>query len=208
MRIAVLAILAGLTSASAGALDLQATGDISTDGVSYAPLEQPLAMHVVQTGGELRLSTTVTKLFDAGAYQALGNTWTTNIHVHVVLRRADTNDPIEVRRIVRSVHYDPWNERYIFDDAGAPHVVRTKADAFRMLTTLDDVPIARLADLPAGQLTIAVVAELNPISEQARAEVAGWVSGSVFGRLVSLFVEAGPDAADRVLRAQSAAFRL
>ena len=207
MRIAVLAIVAGLASASAGAVDLQATGDISSDGVSFAPLEKPLAMHVVQSGGELRLSMTVTKLFDAGAYQTLGS-WTTSIHVHVVLQRADTNDPIEIRRIARSVHYDPWNERYIFEDAGARYVVRTKADAFRMLTTLDDVPIARLADLPQGELTIAIVADLNPISDHARAEVAGWLSGSVFGRLVSRFVEEGPEAADRVLRAQSAAFRL
>jgi hypothetical protein len=206
MRFVVLAILAGLASANAGALDLQATGDISSDGV-YAPLEHPLVMHVAQTGGELRLSTTVTKLFDAGAYQVLGSGWTTTIHVHVVVSRADTNDPVEVRRIVRSVHYDPWDERYIFDD-GSPHVLRTKADAFRVLTTLDDMPIARLADLPAGELTIAVIAELNPLSEHAREEVAGWVSGSVFGRLVSVFVDAAPDAADRVLRAQSAPFRL
>jgi len=208
MRLAVLALLAGLASARAGALDLQANGDISSDGLSYAPLERPLAMHVAQTGGELRLSTTLTKLFDAGAYQTLGSGWKTSIHAHVLVTRADTNDPVALHRIVRSLQYDPWNERYIVDDAGTTQIVRTKADAFRLLTTLDDVPIARLADLPAGQLTIAVVAELNPISEHARAEVAGWLSGSTFGRLVSMFVEAGPDAADRVMRAQSAPFRL
>jgi hypothetical protein len=208
MRLApILAIMVGLAS-GAGALDLQASGDISSDGISYTPLDRPLAMHVAPHGDELRLSTTITKLFDAGAYQALSSGWTTTIHVHVVVARADTNDPIEVHRIVRAAHYDPWDERYIFEDGGTAHVVRTKADTLRLLTTLDDVPIARLADLPAGQLTIAVVAELNPVSEHARAEVAGWLSGSTFGRLVSMFVEAGPDAADRVLRAQSVPFRL
>jgi len=208
MRLVVLAVVIGFSSGPAGALDLEAPGDVSADGVAYLPLERPLAMHVATKGGELRLSTTVTKLFDASAYQTLGTAWTTTIHIHIIVERASGGEPIAVRRIARTAHYDVWDERYTVDGDGAPHVVKPKAEALRLLTTLDDVPIARLADLPADDLAIAVVAELNPISEHARAEVAGWVSGSVFGRLVSLFVEAGTDFADRVVRARSTSFRL
>jgi hypothetical protein len=207
MRVAVIAVLIGLVSAQANPLDLQATADVSANGVDYTPLEHPLVMRVTQAAGELRLSTSVTKLFDANAYEALNNLATT-IHVHVIVQRANSGDPIEVRRIVRTVRYDQWDERYRIDGDGGPHVLKMKADALVVLTTLDNVAIARLADLPHEPLSIAVVAELNPITEHARAEVAGWLSGSMFGRVVSAFVEAGPDGADRVLRARTPAFRL
>src|SRR5262245_13277692 len=207
MRLVAVVAAIGLATAHAEPLELTSVADTSTDGVHFLPIDRPPAMSVVASGGMLRLTTSVTKLFDANAYRVLGDGMTTTIHIHVVITRAGSNDPIAVRRIVRTAHFDLWDERYKIEQDGATRTIKLKADALSVLTTLDREPLARVADLPPDELAIVVIAELDPITEQARAEVEGWVPKSAFGRLVSMFVDAAPDAADRVLRARSSQFR-
>jgi len=190
-------------------IDCLAYGDYAADGVDFAPLERPLAMRVVAVDGELRLTASVTKLFDASAYNHLDRP-ATNLELQIVVASAGSDEPVAIHTIARSVHYDAWDERYTvqFDDR-PPRAVRYRADALQLLTALDDVPIARLAELPRGAVTVAVVAELDPVSARSRAEIKSWLAGagSVFGRMVSWFVDPTQDAADRVLRVRSTPFR-
>ena len=91
------------------------------------------------------------------------------------------------------------------------------ADALKLLTSLDEVPIARAADIPyEDHHVLAIEAELNPVSQQTLAEVRRWLTqgtgggldrgGSFFGSFVSVFVNPKVAAADRVIRIQSQPF--
>ncbi|MGE3764560.1 MAG: hypothetical protein AB7L94_20035, partial [Kofleriaceae bacterium] len=90
-------------------------------------------------------------------------------------------------------------------------------EAFRQLTSLEDTPIARLADLPYDRVfMVAMEIELNPVSKETLAQVRRWLSqgtgggldrgGAFFGSFVSVFVNPKIAEADRVLRMRSQPF--
>ena len=121
----------------------------------------------------------------------------------------------------RSVVYDMWDEIYTVKtcDACKPVKVKSPAEALKLLATIDDEPVAKLADIPTGEDSIyylAIRADLNPVSKETMAEVRRWLSqgtgggldrGSVFfGNFVSVFVNPKIAEADRVLRVRSQPF--
>jgi hypothetical protein len=178
-------------------------------------------MRFIERGDDLTLTTTLSKLFDTGAYDDLGKGLLNTIVIRMVVLPKDSTEPVAVQLIRRTVQYDLWDEVYTikFDEPirRAAVKVKRRAEALKIVTSIDDLPIAPLADLPFEQVyELGLVAELNPVSKETLAEVRRWLSqgtgggldrnGSFFGSFVSVFVNPKIPAADRVLRLRSQPF--
>ncbi|MGE5186528.1 MAG: hypothetical protein ACM31C_30945 [Acidobacteriota bacterium] len=177
-------------------------------------------MRFVERGDDLTVTTSITKLFDASAFTALGSGFLTTVEIQMWVYPKESTEPISYYRLVRSAVYDMWDEIYTVKqcDACKPVKVRSPADALRLLTSLDDVPTgAKLLDIPYEDIYyLAIRADLNPVSKETLAEVRRWLSqstgggldrGSVFfGNFVSVFVNPKIAEADRVLRVRSQPF--
>jgi hypothetical protein len=178
-------------------------------------------MRFIERGDDLTLTTTLGKLFDTGSYDDLGKGLLNTIVIRMVVLPKDATEPVAVQLIRRTVQYDLWDEVYTikFDEPirRAAVKVKRRAEALKIVTSLDDLPIARLADIPYEQVyELGLVAELNPVSKETLAEVRRWLSqgtgggldrnGSFFGSFVSVFVNPKIPAADRVLRLRSQPF--
>ncbi len=97
------------------------------------------------------------------------------------------------------------------DEHAKPVKVKYQSEALKLLTSIDDMPIARLTDLPYEDvyfLRMSVL--LNPVDKKTLAEVQRWLSqgigggldrgGVFFGSFVSVFVHPKIADADRVLQ--------
>jgi hypothetical protein len=179
-------------------------------------------MQMAERGDDLTVTTKVTKLFDSAAFDALDSGFPSTVVIRTWVYPKDGSDPVAFQLIQRTVVYDIWDEEYVLrlDEPGSPRKtvrVKYKAEALNLLTALDGVPIAKLADLPVESVyLLAVVAELNPVSKETLAEVRRWLSqgtgggldrgGAFFGSFVSVFVNPKIADADRVLRLRSQPF--
>jgi hypothetical protein len=178
-------------------------------------------MRFVERGDDLTVNATITKLFDSAAFAALGSGFLTTVEVQLWVYPHDSTEPIAYTRLKRSVVYDMWDEVYTVKPCDSCKAVKVKspAEALKLLATIDDEPVAKLADIPVGEDNIyylAIRADLNPVSKETMAEVRRWLSqgtgggldrGSVFfGNFVSVFVNPKIAEADRVLRVRSQPF--
>ena len=178
-------------------------------------------MRFVEQDGAIRVTTTINKLFDADAYEALGSGFESTILVRAWVYRKSDAAPIAFTALERRVVYDMWDEVYEVQldgpDGRQKYKVKYRAEALKLLTSLDGVPIANAADLPVGEHHVLVlVVELNPVSEETLAEVRRWLTkgsgggldrgGGLFGSVVSVFVNPRIAEADRVLRLRSQPF--
>ena len=157
------------------------------------------------------------KLFDAEAFQALSSGFPSTVAVAAAVFPKGASTPVQVQLLVRSMVYDLWDEVYVIKFEGDPRKpikVKSPAEALKLLTSIDDLPIAKLVDIPYDdvfylQLTI----KLNPVSTQTLTEMRRWLSqgtgggldrgGVFFGNFVSVFVNPKIAEADRVLRIRS-----
>ena len=164
---------------------------------------------------------TINKLFDQASYEALDSGFTATVIVRMWVYPKDSTDPVSFVAIQRQVLYNLWDEVYElkFDDPSGRKVFKEKrkAEAFKKLTSLEDIAIARLADLPYEKVfLLAMEVELNPVSKETLAQVRRWLSqgngggldrgGAFFGSFVSVFVNPKIAEADRVLRMRSQPF--
>ena len=176
-------------------------------------------MRFIENGDNLTVTTAIARLFDTGSYDALENGFQSTVVIRMWIYPRDSTEPVAFQLVQRTVRYDPWDENYVLheDPSHRQVKVKHKADALKLLTSLDDVPVARLADLPYEQVfLLAMVVELNPVSRETLAEVRRWVSqstgggldrgGAFFGSFVSVFVNPKIPEADRVLRIRSQPF--
>jgi len=196
-------------------------------GLAHADDDKPAVqrMRFVERGDQLTVSTLppggIGKLFDAGAYDALGTGIASTVVIRIQITPQDGNDPVAEQLIQRSVVYDVWDEIYTLrlDQPGASKTFKVKyrAEALKWLTAIDDLPLARLAVLPVDQVfVLKMVVELNPVSKETLAEVRRWLSqgngggldrgGAFFGSFVSVFYNPKIAEADRVLRIRSQPF--
>ena len=178
-------------------------------------------MRFVERGELLHVTTKIGKLFDRAAYEALDSGFTSTIVIRMWVYPRDSTDPIAFNLVNRQVLYNQWDEVYElrFVDPTGTKVFKDKrkAEALTRLTNLDDVAIARLADLPYGQVfLLAMEVQLNPVSKETLAQVRRWLSqgngggldrgGAFFGSFVSVFVNPKIPDADRALRIRSQPF--
>ncbi|MEO8846676.1 MAG: hypothetical protein ABI591_27260 [Kofleriaceae bacterium] len=173
----------------------------------------------VERGTDLTASVNVPKLFDQAAYQALSSGFLSTIVVNTFVYPTDEREPIAGRQLIRTVVYDLWDENYVIrlEPTAKPIKVKYQSEALKLLTSVDDMPIARLADLPYGDIFyLRMTVLLNPVDKKTLAEVQRWLSqgtgggldrgGVFFGTFVSVFVHPKIAAADRVLELQSQTF--
>jgi len=178
-------------------------------------------MRFVERGDLLHVTTKIGKLFDRAAYEALDSGFTSTIVIRMWIYPRDSTDPVAFHLINRQVLYNLWDEVYelrFVDPAGTKVFKdKRKAEALTRLTNLDDIAVARLADLPYGQVfLLAMEVELNPVSKETLAQVRRWLSqgngggldrgGAFFGSFVSVFVNPKIPEADRALRIRSQPF--
>ena len=178
-------------------------------------------MRFVERGLNLHATASISKLFDREAYEALHSGFTSTVVVRMWVYPKESTSPVAYQLIQRQVLYNVWDEVYElrFDDPGGRRVFKEKrkAEALKLLTSIDDIPIARLADLPIGDMfLLAMEVELNPVSKETLAQVRRWLSqgtgggldrgGAFFGSFVSVFVNPKIAEADRVLRIRSQPF--
>ena len=180
-----------------------------------------IKMRFVERGDLLHVTTKIGKLFDRAAYEALDSGFTSTIVIRMWVYPRDSTNPIAFNLVNRQVLYNLWDEVYElrFVDPTGTKVFKEKrkAEALTRLTNLDDVAIARLADLPYGQVfLLAMEVQLNPVSKETLAQVRRWLSqgngggldrgGAFFGSFVSVFVNPKIPDADRALRIRSQPF--
>lgn len=183
-------------------------------------IERGAMLHVAAPAGSPP-GPSINKLFDQASYEALHTGFTSTVLVRMWVYPRDSTDPVSFVAIERQIVYDIWDEVYTlkFNDPSGRKVFKEKrkAEAFRKLTSLEDIAIARLADLPYGKVfLLAMEVELNPVSKETLAQVRRWLSqgtgggldrgGAFFGSFVSVFVNPKIAEADRVIRIRSQPF--
>jgi hypothetical protein len=180
---------------------------------------EAVRMQFVERGDELVVSTKIQKLFDADTYAALSTGFASTISITTIVYPQGSSTPLTARTFARSVVYDIWDETYIvrLDASAKPVKVKFQSEALKLLTNIDDMPIAKLADLPYGDVFyLRVNVLLNPVDPKTLAEVQRWLSqgtgggldrgGVFFGSFVSVFVHPKIADADRVLQQRSQPF--
>jgi hypothetical protein len=181
-------------------------------------------MRFVERGDYLTVSTLppggIGKLFDVGSYAALSTGIPSIVVIRVQITPRDSDEPVAEQLIQRSAVYEVWDEIYTLqlELAGKKKIqVKAQSEALKWLTSITDLPVARLAVLPVDQVfVLKMVVELNPVSKETLAEVRRWLSqgqgggldrgGAFFGSFVSVFYNPKIADADRVLRIRSQPF--
>jgi len=182
---------------------------------------EQMKMRFAERGTDLVVTANLTRIFDSSAYGALDTGVAATVVIRMWVYRAGSGEPISFTVLQRRCVFDLWDEVYDvrLDGPGGRvnRKVKFRAEALKLLTSLDQVPIAHLTDIPYDDHhVLAIEAELNPVSQQTLAEVRRWLTqgtgggldrgGSFFGSFVSVFVNPKVAAADRVIRVQSQPF--
>lgn len=178
-------------------------------------------MRFFERGTQLLVSTSLTKLFDSAAYDKLENGLEAQVVIRCWVYPKGGDEAISFQLVQRRAYFRVWDEDYklTLEEAGRRRVVvvKYKAEALKLLTSIDSLPVALLEQLPyEKQYVLAMVVELNPVSQETLAEVRRWLSegaggglergGSFVGTFVSIFVNLKIPEADRVLRLRSQPF--
>jgi hypothetical protein len=177
------------------------------------PIKQK--MKFTEKKGEIRVTTSIGKLFDSAAYEALGSGFESTIVIRMWVYKKGDSDPVAFEVLERKVIYDMWDELYEIQLAGPSgrekYKVKYRAEALKLLSSIDAFPIVAADELPyEDHHYLMIVVELNPVSEETLAEVRRWLTkgsgGSLVGRVVNVFVNPDIADADRVLRLRSQPF--
>lgn len=176
-------------------------------------------MQFVERGDVLTVTTDITKLFDASAYQALSSGFVTNVELHFWVYARDSSDVVAETVVHRSAVYDMWDEDYTVRlcEACKAITVKSPAETLKLITNIDSLPVANLAAIPYEDVYfLGLRADLNPVDKRTLTEVRRWLSQSpgggldrgstFFGSFVSVFVNPKIAEADRVLRIRSQPF--
>ncbi len=176
-------------------------------------------MRFIERTTSLTVTTKINKLFDTSAYNSLKSGFVTTVVLQTWVYPRGSNSPIAWTRDRRTAVYDPWDEVYTVRlcEKCKAHKVKFQSEAFKLLTEINDLPVAQLADIPYQDVYyLALRADLNPVSAETLTEVRRWLSqsteggsdrgGVFFGSFVSAFVNPKLAAADRVLRVSSQPF--
>jgi hypothetical protein len=180
---------------------------------------ETVKMRFVERSPDLTTSVKIQKLFDAEAYQKLSSGFASTVVINTFVYPRDEKEPIAAHQLVRQVVYDLWDEDYVIRlDANAkPIKVKYQAEALKLLTSVDDMSIARLDQLPYGDVfSLHMTVLLNPVDKKTLAEVQRWLSqgtgggldrgGVFFGSFVSVFVHPKIADADAVVELRSQPF--
>lgn len=178
-------------------------------------------MKFTEKGERILVTTTINKLFDAEAYEALASGFESTVLIRMWVYPKNSSDAVGFQALQRKVIYDMWDEVYEvqLDGPGGREKlkVKQKSEALKLMTRIDAVPVAEADELPFEEHhVLVIVAELNPVSDETLAEVRRWLTkgtgggldrgGGLFGSIVSVFANPKIADADRILRLRSQPF--
>src|SRR6266545_2683116 len=180
-------------------------------------------MGFAEPGKHLVLTAAFTQIFDTAAFEKLSSGLPTTVALRLyVYRKSRTDAPVSLAVLRLEVVYDQWDEVYLVRTRGPLGEkqlrTRSRAEAVKALTELDQTPVAPLDRIEIGpHHFVAMVVELNPVSPELMAEMRRWLSrpagetsldssSSFFGSFVSVFVNPRLEQADRTLRIRSQPF--
>jgi hypothetical protein len=175
-----------------------------------------------ETGKFLTVSVGFREMFNAQLRKRLRNGFAMTVVMRLYVYEKDDSQPVAFSaRTVRAV-YDLWDERFrlrVEEPAGTRRrSFRRQRDVVDRLTSTWRFPVARLNEIrPNTHYFVAVIAEVNPMSEALLAEVRRWLRNphgsrqriygeSFFGSFVSLFVNNKIRRAEKTFRARTQPF--
>lgn len=179
-------------------------------------------MWFAEKDGSLVVSTSFTEdLFDEKAYAALSSGFETNVAIRGYVYKLGDEFPIASTAATFRLVYDLWDEEYdvqVIDRRGTVNwTFGARADALRAISEIHELPLASLRRVPVGSTYYCVfLVELNPVSAETLAEMRRWLTrgagkgldgtSSLFGSVVSVFVNPKLDEADAAVRVISQPF--
>ena len=179
-------------------------------------------MQLRERGDVLVVSARFSDIFDRRLARRLDSGFETTVVVLAEVIRDRDDTVVAVSHAVYTVIYDLWDEEYVvhLEAPRRPRTLRTsaRAEALAEITRVARLPVAPLSRIPRGpHHHVRLTVQVNPMSEEALAEVRGWLARgaggddgaanpSMFGLIVSLFVNPKIDAAEATLRFRSQPF--
>ena len=174
-----------------------------------------------QEGKVMTLSVGFREMFDRKLRKRLRNGFATTVVMRVYLfeKQGERNVAFSARTL--KAVYDLWDERYRLqlDEPGRTRFRRSKKQRYVVdrLTSLWRFPVANLSTLkPNKRYFVAVIAEVNPISDALLAEVRRWLrnprrhsrigESSFFGSFVSIFINNKIRRAEKTYRLRTQSF--
>ncbi len=171
---------------------------------------------------KLTLSVGFRELFSAAMRRRLKNGFATTVVMRIHLFEADGKRTVSFTARTLKAVYDLWDEAYTIRMNEPPRTrhVKKKAqkDVVDRLTSLWHFPVADLAKVkPGRRYFVAVIVEVNPISEDLLSEVRRWLRNpkgsrqrmggeNLFGSFVSIFVNNKIRRAERTYRLRTQEF--
>lgn len=157
-----------------------------------------------EEGATLTLSVGFREMLSSSLRRRLRSGFATTVVMRVYLFEKNGNRNVSFSARTLKAVYDLWEERFQLRIEEPGHTLRRRLrrekDVVDRLTSTWRFPVAKLADIkPNTEYFVAIIAEVNPMSEALLAEVRRWLrnpqgSGSrlsgqsFFGSFVSIFV--------------------
>ncbi len=174
------------------------------------------------TGDKLTLTVGFRELFSPSMRRRLKSGFATTVVMRVYLFEADGTRTVSFAARTLKAVYDLWDENYTIRMEEPPrtrHVKKKRQkDVVDRLTSLWRFPVGDIDKVkPNRRYFVAVIAEVNPISEDLLSEVRRWLRNprgsrqrmggeNLFGSFVSIFVNNKIRRAERTLRLRTQDF--
>lgn len=177
-----------------------------------------------EEGQELTISVGFREMLDKPLRNRLLNGFTTIVVMRIYLyEEGGKSHPVAVSARTLKAVYDLWDEHFLVrieEPQRTKHLrVRNQKQVIDWLTSLWHFPIMELNHLKPGRpYFVAVIAEVNPMSEELLEEVRRWLrtpynqhsqttsGGSFFGSFVSIFVNKNVRRAEKTFRLRTQPF--
>ena len=164
----------------------------------------------------------VREMYTEEIYEEIESGFQNDLIWKVYLFPEDGEEPVALTIRRQLQIYDIWDEvHYVhdqFEDAPVEEYY-SMSSVLDKIAQEDSVLVGRIDELESGNYFVAILIELNPLSDEEIAEIRSWISRNrgghrtfskgektFFGTLVSIFVNIRPGTAEAVLKIRSDSF--
>lgn len=174
-----------------------------------------------EQGKTLNITVGFREMFDSTLRGRLRNGFATTVVMRIYLYRRDSGELVAFAPRTLKAVYDLWDEQYLLrmEEPGKTRSMRERSEKriVDLLSSTWRFPLVNLERLrPGTQYFVAVIAEVNPMSEELLEEVRRWLrnpagdrrtsEGSIFGSFVSIFVNNKIRSAEKTFRFRTQPF--